>query len=171
MRGRIASCWPPSRSVESFKTSGWSRYLQLQLPECPHVLGFLSDSDRNLMVRGPLIDVGLCPRSDEEEFLLLLAKLSLLALLADEDRALVSANTSSKLALAWERGTKELSRISTNFDSVILIDRLNSVQRENWMCTRPARSGLILSTVRLRGREMGNGSRRVKDQRKERGKQ
>jgi len=52
------------------------------------------------MVRGPLIDVGLCPRSDEEEFLLLLARLSLLALLADEDRALVSANTSSKLALA-----------------------------------------------------------------------
>ena len=96
----MAWCWPLSLSVDSFKTSGWSRHLQLQLPECPHVLGFLSDSDRNLMVRGPLIDVGLCPRSDEEEFLLLLARLSLLALLADEDRALVSANTSSKLALA-----------------------------------------------------------------------
>jgi len=112
------------------------------------VFGFLRDSVRNLMVRGPLMEVGLCPRSDEEEFLL--ARLSLLALLADEDRALVSANTSSKLALAWERGMKELSRISTNFDSVMLLDRLDSVQRERWMHTRPARSALILSTIKLR---------------------
>jgi len=145
----MARRWPLSLSADSFKTSGWSRPIQLQLPGCPQVFGFLRDSDRNLMVRGPLMEVGRCPRSDEEEFLL--ARLSLLALLADEDRALVSAKTSSKLALAWERGTKELSRISTNFDSVMLIDRLNSVQRDNRMHTRPARSGLILSTIKLRG--------------------
>jgi len=145
----MARCRPLSLSVDSFKTSGWSRPIQLQLPNAPQVFGFLRDNDRNLMVRGPLMEVGRCPRSDEEEFLL--ARLSLLALLADEDRALVSAKTSSKLALAWERGTKELSRISTNFDSVMLIDRLNSVQRGNRMHTRPARSGLILSTIKLRG--------------------
>lgn len=63
--------------------------------------------------------VGLRSRDDDFSLELLLA---LLALLADVERRLVSARTSSRLTLSLEKGVSQTSRISTNFEDVIVVE-------------------------------------------------